>query len=323
MWSDNTPNTPRSWQQAGDWNCPNPECKNHYAMVFGKKSSCPECGAEKPINAQFDPTTARHYQQPGDWHCPDPQCKNHKALVFAKNSVCPECGAAKTSGSVAVPSAPRRWKQVGPTLMAPVYDNAEWLPPWSKPGDWACPNASCKNSTTMVFAKNDWCPSCGAPRPNAGPSKAEQRSNIMLAAKLCEQYPNADPAMIQYFLGASDVSGSSSRMGATYTSKGGGKSGQGLQDEWAPPWTRPGDWKCPNTDCKNHRTWVFAKNETCPTCAAPKPHNKFEGKPWAREGDWQCPNPECKNHETMVFASKPSCPSCGSARPETSRVSPY
>merc|ERR1719401_426892 len=36
------------WKRAGDWACPNPECMNHHAMVFGSKTSCPVCGALKP-----------------------------------------------------------------------------------------------------------------------------------------------------------------------------------------------------------------------------------------------------------------------------------
>lgn len=35
-------------QRDGDWRCPNPECMNHHACVFGTKMSCPVCGAPRP-----------------------------------------------------------------------------------------------------------------------------------------------------------------------------------------------------------------------------------------------------------------------------------
>merc|ERR1712110_1024797 len=35
------------------------------------------------------------------------------------------------------------------------------------PGDWQCPNLSCMNNRTMVFAKHATCPKCGAAK---GPS---------------------------------------------------------------------------------------------------------------------------------------------------------
>merc|ERR1719506_2321190 len=44
---------------------------------------------------------------------------------------------------------------------AQAYDSS---PPWAAPGDWPCPNASCKNARSYVFAKHDNCPACGAPK---------------------------------------------------------------------------------------------------------------------------------------------------------------
>lgn len=35
-------------QRDGDWRCPNPDCMNHTAGVFGTKMSCPVCGAPRP-----------------------------------------------------------------------------------------------------------------------------------------------------------------------------------------------------------------------------------------------------------------------------------
>merc|ERR1712137_930239 len=43
----------------GDWNCPNPECKNHTEnFVFASKDACPLCGTPKPAE------TFLHFVQP-------------------------------------------------------------------------------------------------------------------------------------------------------------------------------------------------------------------------------------------------------------------
>lgn len=36
-------------QRDGDWACPNPQCMNHNAGVFGTKMSCPVCGSPRPM----------------------------------------------------------------------------------------------------------------------------------------------------------------------------------------------------------------------------------------------------------------------------------
>merc|ERR1712194_548335 len=35
--------------------------------------------------------------------------------------------------------------------------------------------------------------------------------------------------------------------------------------------SKPGEWQCPNDECRNHRNNVFAKHTTCPSCGAPNP----------------------------------------------------
>merc|ERR1719277_1989890 len=98
------------------------------------------------------------------------------------------------------------------------------------PGDWQCPNAACMNHSKMVFAKNASCPKCGAPKPTGLP-------NLAALAGLGGMGMNM-----------MSMPGMGAVMGM----------GGGL-----PPKQRggsnPGDWRCPNTDCKNHRNHVFAK----------------------------------------------------------------
>lgn len=81
---------PPSGGAPGDWLCPTPDCVNSRKMVFGKHSSCPKCGAEKPIPGQRTYTT-----QPGDWKCPNGNCQNSRNGVFAKHDSCPKCFTPK------------------------------------------------------------------------------------------------------------------------------------------------------------------------------------------------------------------------------------
>merc|ERR550532_634163 len=97
--------------RAGDWHCPNPDCKNHTVnLVYGSKSVCPLCFENKPAqpvtpaqSATIQPIHAwsgpavippRYLQQQpqlgnllvkggriGDWHCPNSNCKNHSGNV--------------------------------------------------------------------------------------------------------------------------------------------------------------------------------------------------------------------------------------------------
>mmetsp|Transcript_7596 Transcript_7596/g.13711 ORF Transcript_7596/g.13711 Transcript_7596/m.13711 type:complete len:292 (-) Transcript_7596:104-979(-) len=135
----------------GDWNCPNPACKNHTAnLVYGTKSQCPLCGTPKPAAPTMMPPQAQMQQPtptpvpvvmappmasqqprtsgswPGDWHCPNQACKNHaENVVYASKTVCPLCNTPKP-------------------LMVPAGAAA------ARPGDWQCPNPACKNHVNLV-----------------------------------------------------------------------------------------------------------------------------------------------------------------------------
>lgn len=155
---------PEKGMQGGDmpddWQCPNQSCINHTKMVFGKRMSCPSCG------------TARNAKQPGDWQCPNPQCLNHRNTVFASKTMCPKCGTPRSYASIMQMATMRGTgsypmngfgngfrAQLNNLLATTTNLNANGS---INPGDWQCPNPSCMNSRTMVFAKHATCPKCGA-----------------------------------------------------------------------------------------------------------------------------------------------------------------
>eukprot|EP00403_Amphidinium_massartii_P010603 CAMPEP_0178427404 /NCGR_PEP_ID=MMETSP0689_2-20121128/29730_1 /TAXON_ID=160604 /ORGANISM="Amphidinium massartii, Strain CS-259" /LENGTH=155 /DNA_ID=CAMNT_0020049115 /DNA_START=157 /DNA_END=624 /DNA_ORIENTATION=+ len=92
----------------------------------------------------------------------------------------------------------------------------------------------------------------------------------------------------------------------------------------------PGDWHCPNPECKNHRdNVVYGSKTICPLCHTPKgdhpgmvpeqnPPQQQHGQKGGRPGDWQCPNPSCKNHTNLVYGSKDVCNLCGARKPSAS-----
>jgi len=90
-----TPMPTGKFARPGDWNCVNPQCKNHIKnVVYGSKETCPLCGTPKP------PTGARVVgMRPGDWHCPSPYCKNHTDnVVYGSKDRCPLCNTARPDG---------------------------------------------------------------------------------------------------------------------------------------------------------------------------------------------------------------------------------
>jgi len=300
--------------RAGDWLCPTDGCPNNKAYVFAKNASCPACGIPKPevTSAPAWPESTPPWVSPGDWSCPTAGCKNSTAFVFSSKVSCPECGAAKPDQAAVAP--PRAtWGNLGgmaaaaPMMMQMMMGKGggsggkgSWgPPPWTNPGDWQCPNASCKNHTAYCFASKLQCPACGTGKP-----------------------------MAQNYVQAPGMYGCGGGYGV-----GGGGGGR-------PSYAAPGDWYCPNVQCKNNTAMVFASKSACPACGQPKPGGQGKGMggygaccgggkgDWGGGGgkgggDWQCPNTACKNNQAMVFGSKSACPSCGSPKPGGVRIAPY
>mmetsp|Transcript_12913 Transcript_12913/g.17415 ORF Transcript_12913/g.17415 Transcript_12913/m.17415 type:complete len:276 (+) Transcript_12913:47-874(+) len=170
--------TGKAAQRAGDWCCPNPQCVNQKNCVYGSKSICPKCGCPKPaagmgkggawmpvsmgkgmggppmqalpMNGGVPPA------RPGDWHCSNAECKNHTAnVVYGSKTACPVCGTAKPVSPV---MAATFVNHVNPYVGATGFN--------SRPGDWNCPNPSCKNHVdNVVYGSKDHCPLCDTPKP--------------------------------------------------------------------------------------------------------------------------------------------------------------
>lgn len=238
-----------------DWQCPNENCMNNQKMVFGKHQSCPKCGAH------------RNAKQPGDWQCPNVACRNHQNTVFASKTHCPKCGAARpgfgggayAGGAYAgggygggyvpprgnmIPMQPSHGVWMGspppmmgrPTFGAPSFGPSFGGPITGNPADWQCPNTSCMNHRKMVFGKHTNCPQCGQTKPSG----------------------RMNGGMPSGMHGMGSMHGGGMGMFGGGCGSGGGGS-------------HPGDWQCPNQDCKNHRNGVFAKHSQCPACGADNP----------------------------------------------------
>lgn len=193
----------------------------------------------------------QHAQPPqpdraGDWQCPNASCLNHHKMVFGKNASCPKCGSPKPAGNAAMQEALGALMQGlgmnmgGGSLGGMNLGGAVPQAQPERPGDWQCPNGSCLNHHKMVFGKNASCPKCGTPKPARG----------------APSLGGALGALIQGL-----------NMNVHGMHAGGG----------APPPTRsrggsnPGDWRCPNPECMNSRSLVFAKHQSCPKCGSEKP----------------------------------------------------
>lgn len=201
----------------GDWQCPNTSCVNHNNMVFGKNASCPKCG------------TAKNATKAGDWACPNTQCVNHKNTVFARRSTCPKCGSSKpASFGMQGSSQMQQQMQMQMQMQMQQMMQMQMMQMQNKvggnnTGDWSCPNASCINNSKMVFGTKSSCPKCGASKPMPMP--------MMMSMPMDKR-------------------------------RGGGQGG-----------SNPGDWKCPNLECRNHRNHVFAKHDECPECGMERPRH--------------------------------------------------
>jgi len=265
--------TARNAKMPGDWRCPNAKCSNHTNMVFASKPSCPKCGSPRPGTmgqpmgrmpqpalASFPGAAMPVMQQgqlgrPDDWQCPNASCLNHSKMVFGKNASCPKCGSPKPAGSPLMGGALGALMQ-GMGMMGGMSQPMQPIQPMQmiqpvhqqqqlKPGDWQCPDPSCLNHGKMVFGKHASCPKCGMPKPDVSP-----------------------------MMGGA--------MGSLMQSMGMNMGGMGMGGAMAAPMPRgrggsnPGDWRCPNADCQNHRTMVFAKHQSCPKCGTEKPFMGFD-----------------------------------------------
>lgn len=121
-------------------------------------------------------------------------------------------------------------------------------------GDWDCPNASCINYNSFVFAKNKCCPACGSPKPPPGQQRSrssrdvpavQQEAQIPYAQWLAQQDAEErarEPTRIQY--------------------NGNGHSSAGEKVG--------NDWTCRKCGHLNFRREMFKTGNTCKKCYAPR-----------------------------------------------------
>mmetsp|Transcript_15158 Transcript_15158/g.41672 ORF Transcript_15158/g.41672 Transcript_15158/m.41672 type:complete len:325 (-) Transcript_15158:130-1104(-) len=198
--------------RVGDWHCPNPACKNHSGnFVYGSKANCPVCGTEKP-EQPAEPAP----QQPAQ-----PKVPEHPWAQYLQGP-----GPLMPGGCAGMPVMGQQPRGGG------------------RPGDWHCPNETCKNHRdNVVFGSKSTCPICGMSKPD---DAAEASGPIFPSAYTPPpMMMQAQPQMM---------------FGAVNGGKGGGKAG---------------DWHCPNPVCKNHtHNLVYASKSHCSICGTPKPGDR-------------------------------------------------
>jgi hypothetical protein len=72
----------------GDWRCGDCNFVN-----FARRTSCKECGSERPAREIGGGSNIEESGRPGDWNCPS--CNYHN---FAYRSECGRCGEEKPQG---------------------------------------------------------------------------------------------------------------------------------------------------------------------------------------------------------------------------------
>lgn len=299
-----------SAQREGDWQCPNELCINHQQFpkyfVYGTKVNCPKCG------------TGKSAKRPGDWCCPNALCINHLNTVYGTKDMCTKCGTPKPMlGARGVQMA-----AVSMTMQAPAAGmvgvaGGPGTAQGARPGDWHCPNQSCKNYTdNVVYGSKTTCPLCGTPKPQE-PDGPPPPMVLHMPAVVRPPPPQpmmqtSTPSMPSVFsqpevYSQAEVYGQSEVYSQSMPTASARPSG---------PAGHPGDWHCANTACKNHTdNVVYASKTHCPLCNRPKPFAGVTVAMTRRPGDWQCPNPACKNHTNGVYGTKPVCSMCGSPNP--------
>jgi len=173
-----------------DWICG--ACGDHQ---FARNLQCRKCSAPKPtVGAFHQPyvSTNRQTAKMGDWICPNPACKD---VQFEKNHICRRCGTAKpltpqaaVLGGVPSPVAFGGMVGMGRGGMyggkAPPLSNGRPL----RPGDWTCPNPSCRD---IQFEKNQVCRLCGSAKPTVASNKQVFKAGDWIC-------PNADCRDVQF-----------------------------------------------------------------------------------------------------------------------------
>jgi len=145
------------------------------------------------------------------------------------------------------------------------------------PGDWQCPNTSCKNHFGMVFASKAFCPLCGTGRPglNNGAGMGPPQGGLIFDG--VQWRPMGGPAV------GPAQGGFPMQQGGFPMQQG----GMPLQQNsfWGDSRDRGQDWPCPNTECMNHTKMVFGTKDSCPRCGAIKPGLEMGGRQAGGRGD--------------------------------------
>lgn len=300
--------------RAGDWHCPNQDCKNHTDnLVFGSKSQCSLCGAEKPENpvgprATLPPPPNPMMAQPGVQRMsPQQMTQQMAAQQMAMKGLAMQGMPMHGMGmqQMAFVQAPMWGHASGgdlgasSTARAPIHG--------ARPGDWHCPNPACKNhQENLVYASKNVCPVCNTAKDDtsfgARPDGFAAPRGGLPPPPPPGPRPGGKGQMGQIFPAPpAPPPGPGAAMGAPF---GKGRTGH------------PGDWHCPNPACKNHTgDFVYASKSHCSLCGTPKPAPGAAALS-LKPGDWQCPNETCKNHINGVYASKTSCSICGMPKPD-------
>jgi len=288
-----------------DWICAN--CGDHQ---FAKNIACRLCRAPKPVPAARGANNQP--QRPGDWNCPS--CGD---LQFERNQVCRKCGCPKPalpppslppnrSQALPPPSLPPNRAQASPLTFAASGRGSEMAT-----DDWICSNCG-----DHQFARNLACRKCAAPKPTMSTNNQVSKMGDWICPNpacrdvqfeknhMCRRCSTPKPQVTQM------AAGTQTR--PLY----GGHRGLPLYSASAGPVLynsisaiRPGDWTCPNPQCKDIQ---FERNTSCRLCGTPRPPVASNRQVF-KSGDWICPNPECKD---VQFERNTNCRQCGTAKPD-------
>lgn len=278
----------------GDWRCAG--CGDHQ---FARNTSCRKCGTSKPEEAKASKFSSEPTEfKEGDWACVS--CGDHQ---FARNNACRKCGTPRPSSNITVTLAsdlpqdddipitgfaPEREKSV--FRSSPYEDRTLRLLQASRggdSGDWSCPDCG-----DVQFAKNSACRLCGAAKPSA-------QGRVIISSVDNEAFRAELRGVLTGQVAREVIVASNSQI------------------------AKPGDWLCPNPDCRDLQ---FERNQVCRRCSTPKPESaavpvipkpRKAREPTLQEspvefkhGDWSCPS--CGDHQ---FQKNTHCRKCGTGKP--------